>query len=310
MSWAAIAGSVISTGLSVGSQALMGGMGGGGASLPNYNRTFTPIPNVPYDPQQGARDLASNVGILKGVAKQMTKHRTQQREEIMPGAGAQMQLGSQNILSFLRGQVPQDSQDLVMRQAAERLGGGFNAATGGGQLPQNYARNLGLTSLDLIRQGLSASPSWQQLANSFVIGIEDTVPMALGFANQRYQYDAMNTGIDQFNQQGMMAQETGAYQTGMNAYTAGQLQNQSQTQGLLNLAQFGLSAASAFGDMSNIYQNRLSTNRAQRPTEYLSSGQGWVPDAGVTGNFNRAQKDPSFQSNVGLLGNPFKSGRR
>jgi hypothetical protein len=80
-----------------------------------------------------------------------------------------------------------------MRNVAESAGAGFNPATagqaGGFQAAQGQmARNLGLTSLDIQRQGLAAIPSiqgtaqnWQQLARAFTAEPLDVGKLQLGY---------------------------------------------------------------------------------------------------------------------------------
>jgi hypothetical protein len=97
------------------------------------------------------------------------------------------------VSSYLRGEVPQDVKDQIMRNVAESAGAGFNPATagqaGGFQAAQGQmARNLGLTSLDIQGRGLAAMPSvqgtaqnWQQLARAFTADPLDVGRLQLGY---------------------------------------------------------------------------------------------------------------------------------
>jgi hypothetical protein len=124
----------------------------------------------------------------------------QQLEQFQPGAAqqrgqAQAQIGqAMDVISqYLRGEVPQDVREQTMRNVAESAGAGFNPATagqaGGFQAAQGqFARNLGLTSLDIQRQGLAAIPSvqgtaqnWQQLARAFTAEPLDVGRLQLGY---------------------------------------------------------------------------------------------------------------------------------
>jgi hypothetical protein len=71
---------------------------------------------------------------------------------------------SGTIEDFSRGRIPKDVSELVMRSdAAKALAGGF---AGTGMHAALTARDLGLTSLDLIGKGISAAQSWLQSSQS------------------------------------------------------------------------------------------------------------------------------------------------
>jgi hypothetical protein len=141
-----------------------------------------------------------NLGAMIGDAGQISDYYRQQLETFQPGAAqqrqqAQTQIGqAMDVISqYLKGDIPQDVKDQITRNVAESAGAGFNPATagqaGGFQAAQGQmARNLGLTSLDIQRQGLAAIPSiqgtaqnWQQLARAFTAEPLDVGRLQLGF---------------------------------------------------------------------------------------------------------------------------------
>jgi hypothetical protein len=141
-----------------------------------------------------------NLGAMIGDAGQISNYYRQQLETFQPGAAqqrqqAQTQIGqAMDVISqYLKGEVPQDVKDQITRNVAESAGAGFNPATagqaGGFQAAQGQmARNLGLTSLDIQRQGLAAMPAvqntamnWQQLARAFTAEPLDVGRLQLGF---------------------------------------------------------------------------------------------------------------------------------
>jgi hypothetical protein len=141
-----------------------------------------------------------NLGAMLGDAGQISNYYQQQLEKFQPGAAqqrgqAQAQIGqAMDVISqYLKGEVPQDVKDQIMRNVAESAGAGFNPATagqaGGFQAAQGQmARNLGLTSLDIQRQGMAAIPSiqgtaqnWQQLARAFTADPLDVGRVQLGY---------------------------------------------------------------------------------------------------------------------------------
>ena len=141
-----------------------------------------------------------NLGAMIGDAGQVSNYYRQQLEQFQPGAAQQRQQAQDQISqamgvvnSYLRGEVPQDVKDQIMRNVAESAGAGFNPATagqaGGFQAAQGqFARNLGLTSLDIQGRGLAAMPSvqgtaqnWQQLARAFTADPLDVGRLQLGY---------------------------------------------------------------------------------------------------------------------------------
>ena len=141
-----------------------------------------------------------NLGAMLGDAGQISNYYQQQLEQFQPGAAeqrgqAQAQIGqAMDVISqYLKGEVPQDVKDQIMRNVAESAGAGFNPATagqaGGFQAAQGQmARNLGLTSLDIQGRGLAAMPSvqntamnWQQLARAFTPDPLDVGRVQLGY---------------------------------------------------------------------------------------------------------------------------------
>lgn len=76
----------------------------------------------------------------------------------MPNFGEITGKASENIEAYLRGEVPKDVQEFIMRSdAAKALTGGYGATGMHGALT---ARDLGLTSLDLSMKGIKAAESW------------------------------------------------------------------------------------------------------------------------------------------------------
>lgn len=141
-----------------------------------------------------------NLGAMIGDAGQISDYYRKQLETFQPGAAqqrqqAQTQIGqAMDVISnYLRGDIPQDVKEQITRNVAESAGAGFNPATagraGGFQAAQGQmARNLGLTSLDIQRQGLAAIPSiqgtaqnWQQLARAFTADPLDVGRLQLGY---------------------------------------------------------------------------------------------------------------------------------
>jgi hypothetical protein len=161
-----------------------------------------PTINIPaYDLQNAT---------LQGIeaANRVTANTLQQLETVAPGsAQARQQVG--NIIgSYLRGEVPQDVQEQTMRMAAERGGAGFNIATAGRgmglQAPQaDFARNLGLTSLNLQQFGMEAD--WKRTAQAYNMMQRPTEMMQMGLQGRSQDIAIQEANImNRFRQAGMV----------------------------------------------------------------------------------------------------------
>lgn len=272
----AAGGSMLAANMSKGGGAAGGGVTSAKGGKSSKNPSFEPVSNVAYDPLQGSSDLLANYPNLAQFAAQATAFRTGQREQIMPGSGKQFAQASGVLQDWLGGNVPTDVVDFTNRQVAERTGGGFNPWTGGGNSQDAFARSIGKLSSDFQQMGISAAPAWQSLANSFVVGVEQVAPLALGYSNQRYQYDALNANIDQFNASGGTAQANRNYE---NNYTEGMNdrmwnQNQANQQNAQNMGWASLAANAATG-VAGAYSGYRSPSTAVAPAS--TAGAAWTP---------------------------------
>lgn len=112
-------------------------------------------------PEEQQRAIEANIAAAPGAAKLATLSQEQinrMMEMAIPGfEGMRGQITS-NINALLRGEIPLDVSQEVKRQGAGRaLMGGF---AGSGAASNLVARDLGLTSLGLTREGLSSAESW------------------------------------------------------------------------------------------------------------------------------------------------------
>jgi hypothetical protein len=164
---------------------------------------------LPYQMIQDVQAPQYNLGSMIGDAGEISNYYRQQLEAFQPGAAGirrdsatQLNQAMGVINSYLKGEIPQDVKDQIMRNVAESAGAGFAPATagkaGGFQVAQGQmARNLGLTSLQLQQTGLAAIPSiqgtaqnWQQLAKAFTADPLDVGRLQLG-----YQTAAAEVGL-------------------------------------------------------------------------------------------------------------------
>jgi hypothetical protein len=187
------------------------------------------------------------------------------QNKVTPGSSAQREAALQQINSYIQGQVPQDVQQNTQRAIAQSFGGGYNPFTGGGQAPSAFARNIGQTSVGLSQYGLSAAPTWQQLANSMV-----TRPDALmGFGIQSAQI-----GTNQVLGMGDLAMKNAEsqYNSQMNQYGAQQAQQQQNQQLAMQLGSLALGGYGAMGNAS--YLSSLAPSMQGRAA---TVGTGGIP---------------------------------
>lgn len=315
MSFAVTGGALTAAAAATAIGTSVAGAVGGGSSYPNssvaqqgafqkisYNPvSYQNIPQVSYDPNQGANDLLSIFPQLQQFANQSTANQTQQRESIMPGSSQLMSQASSALSSFLSGQVPQDVVDQTNRIVAERNGGAYNPNARGTTMAQNdFARSIGQTSTNLVSQGLSAAPTWLQLANSFVIGVPQAYQMASDAANNRYKYDVLSSNINQFNAQqaNQINQFNAQNQLGVDQFNSTQGTNAAATnyQGQANSALFnaqqqnqqlaqGNSLASLLANSGQaLWKNAENyQSNVRTPSQFYNNGT-WNTNYGQVGN--------------------------
>jgi len=228
---------------------------------------------------------------LEGVeaANKITANTLQQLESVAPGSAQARQQAGNIINSYLRGEVPQDVQEQTMRMAAERGGAGFNIATAGRgmglQAPQaDFARNLGLTSLQIQQTGLEAD--WRRQAQAFNMIQSPTQMMQMGLQGRGQDIAIQEANImNRFRQAGAIGDinsqifgaQTGLAQSLYGAQT-GQAQLGYQTQQATNEAMLardmanvqaiqGIGEAGA-GAFSGIGNARFNMAMAQSPMNY------------------------------------------
>jgi hypothetical protein len=236
--------------------ALGSGKGGGGGGVPGYNpQQSLALQQQQFDqmsPQAlGFASSLFNQAADQGInfAKRGTKANIANQEIVSPGSQVQRQLATNQINQYIQGQVPQDVQQQINRQVAQNLGGGFNLFSGGGQAPNAFARNIGQTSVGLSQFGLSAAPTWQQLANSMVTKPEVGLQAGIQAGGIGAQLASSAAGIGMQNAENQ-------YQSAFNQYQGQRLQDQQTQQMIMQGASSGLDLYKAA--MKGEYLNNLN----------------------------------------------------
>ena len=109
------------------------------------------------------------------------------REAATPGFSRIQDLGTRNIESMMRGELPTDVSNLLQRNSAARsLSGGYG---GSGMQRSLNLRDLGLTSLDMTQKGLSSAMNWLQVMEAPYKDKEFNVASMMFTPTQQAEYD-------------------------------------------------------------------------------------------------------------------------
>lgn len=133
----------------------------------------------------------SEVSKLAGATNTFNQDQlNQMMESAVPGYRAMVSSIGGKINSFLSGELPQDVSDQVGRNAAYKsLSGGFG---GSGMARNLVARDLGLTSLDLISKGIDAGSRWIATAKANTVAPQFDVSSMFISPQQRIQTEMWN----------------------------------------------------------------------------------------------------------------------
>lgn len=127
---------------------------------------------IPIDiTEEQLRAIAGNQANLQRASElgadtneQLALQWNDQLERMMPGYGAMLAKGTENVMAGLRGELPEDVVNLIARNSAEA---GVVSGTSGSEFNKfGKLRNLGLTSLDMTQRALSSSAQWLQSATA------------------------------------------------------------------------------------------------------------------------------------------------
>jgi len=188
-------------------------------------------------------NTSANQGI--DFAQRGTAANIANQEAVTPGSQAQRVLAQNELNQMIQGQVPLDVQQNTQRSIASAFGGGYNPFTGGGQAPSAFARNIGLTSYQIQNQGLSAAPTWQQLADQMVVS--PTAGLQAGLQSQALGLQAATQGL------GLQLQ---ANNQGYSSALAGFNPLYQSAGSNIQAAQFGANVAT--GNAENQYQSQAN----------------------------------------------------
>lgn len=161
-----------------------------GAPEDRYGRKVEPKPYIDtvasednYINQIGddANDLISgSLPDIFDTASRINTRTGNMRRRVSPDFYGTIKQEGKNIAALEKGIVPDDVVQSINRIVAENLGGAIDpsAPTGGFAMSataSDTARRLGLTSLDLMKTGMSLGPQWRSNVDSFLYTPEDAI---------------------------------------------------------------------------------------------------------------------------------------
>jgi hypothetical protein len=171
--------------------------------------TVPTLPSLSLGTEQG-KAIANNQAALPASEKLVSQANTftQQQiqsmlEQAIPGYKNLVSSVSGNIQGMVGGQIPTDVQTAVQQSsAASAVAGGYGGSEMAGNLT---ARDLGMTSLDIMNQGISTAQSWMaELDKLFSPGMLDVSSMFVT-PGQQASFDVEERNA-QFQQQWMQNQ--------------------------------------------------------------------------------------------------------
>lgn len=146
-----------------------------------------------------------NISKLAGSANTFNQDQlTKMLESAIPGYQSMTKSIGGDISSMLSGEIPKDVGDQIARSGAfKSLAGGFS----GSNMSKNLtARDLGLTSLDLINKGIDAGSRWMETAKKVAVAPEFDVTSMFITPEQQVQTKMFNV-TGQFQRDWMSNQQ-------------------------------------------------------------------------------------------------------
>ena len=233
---------------------------------------------------------------IKG-AGQITDYNIAELEQIFPGARGQRQIAARATESYLKGEIPKDVQEQIMRSVAELGGAGFTPQqagvpqVGGFQAAQGLlSRQLGLTSLDLQQTGMQLSQGWQRLAGAFIES-----PLQVGQARLGYEKAAADIQLEKAQTEAGMAQQVAksGYLADTESIGARLAANQALASGITSTGQ-------ALGSGISGYGSALGAAKAAGTGSTALTSQGFYRDqVGAANQYGVAPSQLSYQKGTG-----------
>lgn len=121
------------------------------------------VPNAPHVDTTEAQAAAiagniQNMPELLKLAEQADAGTLASLERMLPGYGALLKKGTENIMSQLSGKLPPDVERYIQQQSAQR---GISRGTSGSEFDSmGMVRDLGLTSLQIADRALDSATRW------------------------------------------------------------------------------------------------------------------------------------------------------
>lgn len=227
-------------------------------------------------------------------AGQITDYNIQQLEEIFPGARTQREIASRATESLLRGEIPKDVQDQIMRSVAELGGAGFAPtevpSPSGFQAAEGLlGRQIGKMSVELSQLGNQMSQRWIQLMAPFIES-----PLQVGQSRLGYEKAAADIELAKLG----MAQENVMGRYGIETQTIGSrlAASQALASGITTTGQALGSGLSSYGMASAMASPSVTYGGQQYGAVKGFEGQNYVPQVTSSGGLYYTRERASAPS--------------
>lgn len=186
---------------------LIGGLISSPPNVPKWN-TVSPTKSQTEAINADISSLPSLQNLGASVNQFNLEQTQKMLQQIIPGYNQIVGDVSGNIQSFLKGEVPKDVQDQIQNNAAARsVAGGYG---GSGMQSALTARDLGLTSLNLMMAGNTAAESWVKTMDSIAApGMFNVSSMFLN--PQQVFQDTLENQTSQWQRDWLKSQLSSAY---------------------------------------------------------------------------------------------------
>lgn len=170
--------------------------------IPEY-----PLVDIGQEQVGSVRDNLRALPLLQQLTSRVNEFSSdemiKQLERAFPGYGSILAKGTEIIQSQMRGEIPEDVSRAVSTSAAEKSrAGGYS---GSGFADSLEARDLGLTSLDIINRSLTTAERWMTQAAArapqfdftrMFISPQQRINVKLYENQQKFQRDLMKARVD------------------------------------------------------------------------------------------------------------------
>lgn len=277
-------------------------------------RSGTPSVDAALAAKQALDFNQANMGRFSAIADTLSKAAAQTRSDLLatadPRAVEMSQLADNNASAMLSGRISADMQANLARTGAfKALNGGFGADSNMGRNLQ--ARDLGLTSLDLMARGDQMARDWRKLNYDTRVAGTQIDPTSIMQNNGLSSQQALDTA----NKNALIAQDTNKSVADLAATgalnTFNSQNNALGTNYANNLNANSAESAQRLNTLDNIYATQLKAADTVRGQQMTLGQNLYGSNMGVLGNAMNvalANTNSIYNNNWALANTAYNSG--